>query len=79
MLPTPQQSLQPSIEAMQPLMEVDNQQKCSCGKEHGDEHRWTARDRVGNSRVEQYLDESDSLKVEVEELEPLLWSRRLRG
>ena len=72
MSPTPQQGLPPSIEAMQLHMEVEDQGNCICRIEYGGEHRWTARDRVVIARMEQYLDESDSLKVEVEELELLL-------
>ena len=53
-------------------MEVEHQENCSCGVEHGGEHGWTARDSAVIARVEQYLDESDSMKVEVEELELLL-------
>ena len=53
-------------------MEVDDQENCSCGMEYEGERRWTARDRVVITRMERYLDESDSLKVEVEELELLL-------
>ena len=59
MPPTPRQSLQRSIEAMQLQMQVE-------------EHRWTARGRVVVKRMEQYLDETDSPKVEAEELEHLL-------
>ena len=70
--PTPQQSLQPSMEAMQLQMEVEDQENCSYGMEHGGEHGWTARDRVVIARMEQYLDKSDSLKVEVEEVELVL-------
>ena len=68
----PQQGRQPSNEAMQLHMEVDDQENCSCGMEYEGERRWTARDRVVITRMEQYLDESDSLKVEVDELELLL-------
>ena len=35
-------------------------------------YRWNARDRTVTARMEQYLNESDSLKEEVEELELLL-------
>ena len=37
--------------------------------EYGGEHRWTACDRAVVARMEHYLDRSESLKVEVEELE----------
>ena len=60
--PTPQRSLQPSIEAMQLQVEVEDQENCSCGVEYGGEHRWTARDRVVIARMEQYLDESDKFE-----------------
>ena len=36
------------------------------------EHRWTARDRTVIARMEQYLDENDNMRVEIEELEFLL-------
>ena len=72
MPPAPQQSLQPSIEAMQLPMEEEDKENCSCLMEYGGEHRWTARDRVVIARMEQNLDQSDNLKVEVEELELLL-------
>ena len=38
-------------------------------QEYGGEHRWTACDRAVVARMEHYLDRSESLKVEVEELE----------
>ena len=60
-------------------MQVEDQENCSCGMEHGGEHRWTARDRVVVKRMEQYLDETDSRRVEVEELEHLLVPEDLRG
>ena len=53
-------------------MEVEDHETCSCGMEHGGEHRWTARDREVIARIEHHLNESDSMKVEVEELELLL-------
>ena len=46
--PTPQQSPQPSIEAMQLQMEVEDQEFAFEG-----EYRWTARDRVVIARTEQ--------------------------
>ena len=70
--PTPQQGLQPSIAAMQLQMEVEDQENCSCGIEYGGERRWTARDRAVIARMSQYQDDSESLKVEDEELELLL-------
>ena len=36
------------------------------------EYRWTARDRVVIAKMEQYLNESDNMNVEIEELELLL-------
>ena len=72
MPPTPQQSLQPSIEAMQLQMEVEDQENDSCGMEYGGEHRWSARGRTVIARMEQHLNENDSTKVEIEELELLL-------
>ena len=67
MPPTPQHSLQPSSEAVQLQMEVEGQEFACEG-----EHRWTARDRVVIARMERYLNESDSMKVAVEELKLLL-------
>ena len=72
MPPTQLQSPQPSIEVTQLQMEVDDEELVACGKEYEGEYRWTARDRVVVVRMEQYLDRSESLKVEVEELELLL-------
>ena len=36
------------------------------------EHRWSARDRTVIARMEQYLNENDNIRVEIEELEFLL-------
>ena len=36
------------------------------------EHRWSARDRTVIARMEQYLNENDNMRVEIEELEFLL-------
>ena len=47
---------------------MEDQACCSCGMEYGGEHRWTARDRTVTARLEQYLNESDSVKVETEGL-----------
>ena len=55
MPPTPQQSSYSSIEERQWQTEVEDQV-------------WNARDRTVFARLEQYLDKSDSLNVEVEEL-----------
>ena len=45
---------------------------CSCGVEHGGEHRWTARDRAVTARMVQYLDTSECLEVDIEELDDSL-------
>ena len=66
--PTPQQRVQPAMDAMQLQMEVGDQESCSCGMEYEGEHRWTARDRTVIARMEQYLNEKDHVKVEIEEL-----------
>ena len=55
MPPTPQQSLQTSIEAMQLQTEVEDLESSSCEMEYEGEYRWTARDRVVIARMEQYL------------------------
>ena len=44
----------------------------SCGMEYGGEHRWTARDRVVMVRLVRYQDRSESLEVDIEELEDCL-------
>ena len=72
MPPTPQQSSQSSIEAMQWQTEVEDQESGSYRGEFEGEHRWTARDRSVIARMEQYLNQSDSMRVEIEELESLL-------
>ena len=53
-------------------VEVEDQEYCSCGMECGGEHRWTARDRTFIARMQQYLNESDGMKVEIGELEHCL-------
>ena len=63
MPPTPQQ--QSSIEAMQLLMEVEDQESGSC------EMQRTARDRTVIAKMEQYLNENDN-RIEIEKLESLL-------
>ena len=70
MPPTPQQSW-PSMEAMQLQMEMEDHENCSGEQEFEGEHRWTARDRTVIARMEQYLNENDSMQVEVEELQLL--------
>ena len=52
-------------------MEDEDQENCSGEMEFEGEHRWTARDRTVIARME-HLNENDSMKVEVEELELLL-------
>ena len=64
MPPTPQQSLQPSIEAVQLQTEVDKESG-SGEMEYEGEYRWSARDRTFIARMEQYLNENDSMKVEI--------------
>ena len=61
MPPTPQQNPQPPVESTPRRREVEDQ----CGVEYGGEHRWTARDRAVTARTEQYLNESDSVEVEI--------------
>ena len=72
MPPTPQQSSHSSIEAMQWQTEVEDQESGSCEKEFEGQHRWNARDRTVIAKMEQYMNKSDSIKVEIEELESLL-------
>ena len=72
MPPTPQQSLQSSIEAMQLQTEVEDQDSGGYEVEYQGEHRWTARDRAVTAKMEQYLNENHNMKVEIEELEFLL-------
>ena len=55
MPPTPQQSSQSSIGAVQLQMVVEDQEFAYEG-----EYRWTARDRVVIARMEQYLNESET-------------------
>ena len=61
MPPTPLQSLQPSVEAMQLQMEVEDQESGSCEMEYEGERRWTARarDRTAIAKMEKYLNESE--------------------
>ena len=56
---TPQQSSHSSVEERQWHIEVEDQ-------------TWNARDRTVIARMEQYLEKSDSMKAQVEELESLL-------
>ena len=58
-MPTPLQSSHSSYEEKQWQIEVEDQ-------------IWNARDRTVNEKTKHYLEESDSMKVEVEELESLL-------
>ena len=66
---TPLESPQPPLESTLLRREEEDQEFCSCGMEHGGEHRWTARDRGVMARMVQYLDRNGSLIVEIEELE----------
>ena len=73
-VPVLQQSLPPPREGTKSpseeiAMEVEDQEYCSCGMEYAGEHRWTARVRAVFARMEQYLDRSESLEVDIEELE----------
>ena len=72
MPPTLQQRPQPPLEGMPRQMEVEDQEFGACEEECEGEHRWTARDRTNVAKMEQYLNESDTMKVEVGELELLL-------
>ena len=73
---SPQQRLPPPEGTKSPSEDVtterEDQEYCSCGVEYGGEHRWTARDRTVIAKMEQYLNESDNMKEEIEELELLL-------
>ena len=51
------------------MMEMEDQEYCSCAVEYGGEHRWTARNRAVMARMVQYLDRSESMNLEMEELE----------
>ena len=83
MPPTPQQSLQPSIEAMQLQTEVEDQESDSCEMEYEGEHRWTARDGTVVARMEQYLNENlgghDILRRMDKQGEVLIWYRKCSG
>ena len=70
--PTPQQSTQLSFESTPLQMEVEDQEFGACGQEYDGEHRWTARDGTVVAKMEQYLKESDNMKLEIVELELLL-------
>ena len=61
MPPTPQQSSHSSLEAMQWQTEMEVQGSS-----------WNARERTVIAKMEQYLNESDCMKLEIEELELLL-------
>ena len=69
MPPTPQQSTQPPLEGTPLQMEVEDQESGACGKEYFGEYRWTVHDRTIIAKVEQYLNVSDSIKVDIEELD----------
>ena len=49
-----------------------DQESGSYETEFEGEHRWTARDREVVARTEQHLNKSESIKVDIEELESLL-------
>ena len=57
---------------MQWQTEVEDKESSSYEKEFEGEHRWNARDRTVIARMEQHPNKSDSIKVEIEELESLL-------
>ena len=61
MPPTPQHSSCSSIETVQWQAEVD-QESGRYEKEFEGQHRWNARDRTVIARMEQYLNEKDSMK-----------------
>ena len=67
---TQQQRTQPPGTPLQ--MEVEDQEFGACGKEYEGEYRRTAREKTLVAKVEQYLNESGNVKVEIEEhkLEP---------
>ena len=77
--PTPQQSSHSSTEAVQSQTEVKDQESGSYEKELESQHLWNARDGTVIARMEEYLNKSDSIKVEIVELQSLLpaWSSRL--
>ena len=55
---------------MQWQTEMEDQESGSYEKEFEEQnHRWNARDRAVIAKMEQYLNKSDSIKVEVEELQ----------
>ena len=68
MPPTPQQSLQPSNEAMQLQTGGEDEESGSGAMEYEGEYRWSARDRRAIARMEQHLNENDNMRVEIEEL-----------
>ena len=70
--PTLQQSLHPSIEAVQLQTEVEGQESDSYEMEYEGQHRWPTRDRTVIARMAHYLNENDNMRVEIEELEFLL-------
>ena len=77
--PGPQQSSQSSIETMQWQTEVEDEESGSYEKELEGEHRWTARNRTVIARMGQYPNKSDSMRVDIEELESLLGPGDLGG
>ena len=51
---------------------MEDQEFGACEKVYEGEHRWTVRDRRIIAKMEQYLNDSGNVKVEIEELELLL-------
>ena len=72
MPPPPQQSSHSWIEAMQWQIEVEDQESGGYEKEFEGQHRWNARDRTVTTVIAKYLNKSESIKVEIEELESCL-------
>ena len=53
-------------------MEVEDQEFVAYEGEYEGEQRWTTRDRTITAKMDQYLNESDHRKVEIEDLELVL-------
>ena len=68
-MPTPQQSSYSSIETVQWQTEVEDQESGSYEKEFEGQHRRNVRDRTVIARMEQHLNESDCMKLEIAGLE----------
>ena len=69
MPPTSQQSPRTWVEDTP--RQVEDQEFGVCDKDYEDGHRWTAHDRTIIAKMEQYLNESDIVQVEVDEQELL--------